>query len=111
MSTLVKIPKYFEVLENVTFLIFFFLSFNLASEKEGEREKGGEAIFQSYKIITVFVSKLPFETIIMITSHILRRSFTPVSKLERLFPGDSIVTVSIILRLHYGFPSFSPSNI
>lgn len=110
MMLLVKVPKWFEVLENVAFMIIF-PPFNLAFEKEGERKRRGVNFPQSYKIITVFVSKLTFEAIIMITSQILRRSFTPVSELERLFPGDSIVTIRIIFRLQYCLPSFSPPNI
>lgn len=44
MLLLVKIPKCFEVLENVTFLIIF-LPFTLAFEKEGGggKERGGRS--------------------------------------------------------------------
>lgn len=44
MLLLVKIPKCFEVLENVTFLIIF-LPFTLAFEKEGGGKGEGGAIF------------------------------------------------------------------
>lgn len=61
MSLWVKIPK--------AFVICFFQK-NLALEKE-KRGKGRCWLFhRSYKIIAVFVSKLPFEAIIMITSPI-----------------------------------------
>lgn len=67
MSLSVKILKWFEALENVTFMILFFflVHFNLALVKEGESKRRGLICHRHYKIITVFVSKLPFEAIII----------------------------------------------